>query len=117
VLVGRGWCRSFIRIHHGAVSGRQLSRISDLGLHLARAIAVRVALHMSVTFSVGPATFAYPAEEYCESKDQRSKASTNGSTDDGGVVFMALGWGACCSRNCTCWSPDGVGCCLREIDG
>jgi hypothetical protein len=72
---------------------------------------------MSAEFSVGPATLAYPAKEYYEGEDQRSKASANGSTDDGGVVLMAFGWGTCCSRNSTCWSPDGVGCCLREIDG
>src|SRR5579859_2250834 len=62
---------------------------------------------MSVAFSVRPAALAYPAKEYCEGEDQRSKASTNGSTDDGSVVLIASGWGGCCSRNCTCWSPDG----------
>jgi hypothetical protein len=72
---------------------------------------------MSAEFSVGPATLAYPAKEYYEGEDQRSKASANGSTDDGSVLLMAFGWGTCCSRNSTCWSPDGVGCCLREIDG
>lgn len=111
MIVGCGWCRSYIGIHHGAVSDRQLRRVRDLALHLAGA------LHMSVAFSVGPAALAYPAKEYCEGEDQRSKASTNGSTDDGSVVLMASGWDVCCSRNCTCWSPDGVGCCLREIDG
>jgi hypothetical protein len=85
--------------------------VRDLALHLAGA------LHISVEFSVGPATLAYPAKEYCEGEDQNSNASTNGSTDDGSVVLMASGWDVCCSWNCTCWSPDGVGCRLPEIDG
>ena len=110
MLVRCGWRRSHIGIHYSAVSDRQLRRVRDLALHLAGAF------RMSVAFSVRPAALAYPAKEYCEGEDQRSKASTNGSTDDGSVVLIASGWGGCCSGNCTCWSPDGVGCCLREID-
>jgi hypothetical protein len=69
-----------MRIHHGAVSDRQLSGASDLALHLAGAIAVPVALHVPVGFSVGPATLAYPVKEYYGGEDQRPNASTNGST-------------------------------------
>jgi hypothetical protein len=85
--------------------------VRDLALHLAGP------LHKPVEFAVGPATLAYPAKEYCEGDGQRSKASTNGSTDDGSVVLMASGWDVCRSRNSTGWSPGGVGCRLREIDG